>query len=65
MNADGGEILVLNECGALVWQLLDGERDVHAIVAQAREAFDVDDATARADVEEFLRTLAERRALAD
>ena len=65
VNAQGGEILVLNECGALIWQLLDGEHAVSAIVEKVREAFDVEETMAAADVREFLGTLVERRALAD
>ena len=64
VNAQGGEILVLNECGALIWQLLDGEHAISAIVEKVQEAFEVEQATAAADVREFLSTLAERRALA-
>jgi hypothetical protein len=64
VNAQGGEILVLNECGALIWQLLDGRHSVSAIVERVREAFDVEEGTAAADVREFLSTLSERGALA-
>jgi hypothetical protein len=63
VNAEGGEILVLNEVGAFVWTLLDGSRDVEAIVAAVLDEFDVDPATARADVQAFLLTLQERNAL--
>lgn len=64
VNAQGGEILVLNECGALIWQLLDGEHSVAGMVAAVREAFDVEESTAAADVREFLATLEARGALA-
>jgi len=65
VNAQGGEILVLNECGALIWTLLDGDHPVSSIVEKVREAFDVDESTAVADVREFLGALAARSALAD
>ena len=64
VNAQGGEILVLNEAGALIWQLLDGEHSVATLVAAVQEAFEVEESTAAADVREFLTTLADRGALA-
>ena len=63
VNAEGGEILVLNAAGAFVWQLLDGAQDVASIALQVEREFDVEPATARRDLEEFLSHLAERGAL--
>ena len=63
VNAEGGEILVLNATGAFVWQLLDGAHDVAAITAGVEREFEVDHATARGDLEAFLSHLAERGAL--
>ena len=65
VNAHGGEILVLNECGAFLWQRLDGEHDVAALIGAVQEEFEVDEPTAAGDVREFLSALAERGALAD
>jgi hypothetical protein len=63
VNAEGGEILVLNEVGAFVWTLLDGSHDVASIVRRVLDEFDVDPATARNDVEAFLSSLRARQAL--
>lgn len=63
VNAQGGEILVLNECGAFIWQRLDGESDVASLVSAVQEEFEVDAATAAADVRAFLEALSERNAL--
>lgn len=63
VNAEGGEILVLNEVGAFVWPLLDGKNDVRSIVVRLLDEFDVDPATARADVEAFLSSLRARKVL--
>ena len=63
MNAQGGEILVLNECGAFVWQRLDGETDVASLVSAVQREFEIDAETAAADVREFLQALSERNAL--
>lgn len=57
VNAEGGEILVLNEVGAFAWSLLDGQHDVASIVGAVLAEFDVDPATARLDVETFLSSL--------
>jgi hypothetical protein len=64
VNADRGEIVVLNETGAFIWPLLDGRRDLAQITAAVCERFDIDAATARADVEAFLDALEARGALA-
>ena len=64
VNAQGGEILVLNQCGALIWQLLDGDHDVASIVSSIQDEFEVDAETAGRDVRDFLAALSERGALA-
>ena len=63
VNAQGGEILVLNEPGAFIWQLLDGKRDVAALVACVCDEYAVEEAIASADVRAFLDALASRGAL--
>ena len=63
VNAEGGEILVLNECGALVWQLLDGSHAVGDIVKRVSDEFEVGEDEARTDVLDFLGQLRERGAL--
>ena len=63
VDAQGGQILVLNEMGAMIWQALDGTRTVGALVAGVVAEFDVDEATARHDVEQFLSQLEQRGAL--
>jgi len=63
VDAEGGQILVLNEVGAFAWQLLDGEHDVASVVTRVLDEFDVDAATARADLLAFLTALKDRGAL--
>lgn len=63
VNAEGGEILVLNDVGAFIWTRLDGSHDVASLVADVLDEFDVDPAAARADVEAFLDSLSQRNAL--
>jgi hypothetical protein len=64
VNAEGGEILVLNEVGAFLWTRLDGRHPVSELVDDLLGEFDVDPATARNDVEAFLTSLQQRNALA-
>jgi hypothetical protein len=65
VNAEGGEILVLNECGAFLWQRLDGERTVAQLVEATCEEYEVDEPQARRDVQAFLEALRARGALLD
>jgi hypothetical protein len=48
----------LNEVGARVWDLVDGNREVPAIVATLLDEYDVEAAALRTDVDELLADLA-------
>jgi Coenzyme PQQ synthesis protein D (PqqD) len=54
-----GEIMVLNETGAVVWDLSDGEHDIEDIVDELTKRFDVSPAAAQEDVESLYRELIE------
>ena len=56
----GGEVHILNEVGARIWDLIDGRRTVAEIVQVIREEFDVDEAAAARDVGGFVDSLLER-----
>jgi hypothetical protein len=56
-GADVDSIYDLNEVAACVWEMLDGVRDGHAIVAALVERFEVDAATAERDYRAFLGQL--------
>ncbi len=58
------DVKVLNPVGSAIYGLLDGTRDLDAIVRAVVAEFDVDEATARKDVEDFLADLRERGMLA-
>ena len=53
---DGGYYAV-DEVGAMIWQLCDGERSVADIVSTLCAEFDAPEATVRADVLEFIGDL--------
>ncbi|MBQ1978176.1 MAG: PqqD family protein [Ruminococcus sp.] len=49
----------LNEAGAFLWQQLESDTTPEAVVAAMLEQYDVDEATAKADVEKFIAQLRE------
>lgn len=51
------ELNVVNPVGTRVWELVNGERTVSAIVEEVCREFDVDEDQAREDVLEFLAEL--------
>ncbi|MFQ5669801.1 MAG: PqqD family protein [Acidobacteriota bacterium] len=55
----GGEAAhhVLNEVGACIWELLDGEHDLPSIRDRLVETFQVEKEEAARDLEEFLEAL--------
>lgn len=55
-----GRLSVLNEVGAFIWELINGQNSVDYIVSRVVDHFDVSSETARADVVSFLQALAER-----
>lgn len=52
-----GGMIRLNESGSFLWDRLAEETDRELLVAALLEEYDVDEGTARADVEKFLNTL--------
>lgn len=63
LAAQTGDVTVLNEVGALVWQALGRGTAVADIAAQIAQEYDVSPAQAAADVETFLQALAARKLL--
>jgi sensor domain CHASE-containing protein len=51
-------LITLNKTGACVWQLLAAERTLDELSAAVAQQFEVDSATARADVQTFLDEIA-------
>lgn len=54
-----GGMLKLNETGALLWKALKNGADLDGLVAALTAEYAVDEAQARADVQEFLDKLAQ------
>jgi hypothetical protein len=73
LAGDGGGVLLhlesgayhgLNETGSLIWELLDGERDFTALVADLRDQLDDAPDDLGAETERFLADLRERDLIA-
>lgn len=58
---DEAEVNVLNEVGARVWELIDGERSVESIVDQICEEYDMGREQVERDVRELLGNLNDHR----
>lgn len=56
---DSNGLFLLTEVGAFIWDLLPEARDAEEITSAVLNAYDVDEATARADVAAFLKKLTE------
>lgn len=63
--ADLESVFTLNEVGARIWELLDECADAQAVAAKLAEEFEVDGATALADVEELIAQLRDLNAVID
>ena len=57
--AEFNGMINLNEAGAFLWQLMETETTVDAVVAQMLEQYEIDEATAKNDVENFVAQLKE------
>ena len=60
ISPEHGQIRVLNEVGAHIWGLMDGERDVAAIEAHLLHRYNTSQEQVHADVHAFLNDLAQR-----
>ncbi|MBI5009055.1 MAG: PqqD family protein [Bacteroidia bacterium] len=55
--ADMNSVFTLNESGAFIWELIDGKRDIEAIIAEMVKEYDIDETTAGEDVLSFLEKM--------
>ena len=54
---DSNGLFILTELGAFIWDLLPNAESEDAIVSAVLAEYEVDEATARADIREFLKKL--------
>lgn len=50
-------IVHLNKVGAFLWKMLENDCDEDELVCSVLENYDVDEASARADVKEFIKKM--------
>lgn len=58
-----GKMLTLNESGAFIWGLLDGQRNLEEIAAMVRDEYSIPEETAREDLLELVADLIKARAI--
>jgi hypothetical protein len=63
VDSSDSQLHDLSEVATFYWLLMDGTRSPDDLLAAAIEEFDVDDATARADLEELVGVLAGKQLL--
>lgn len=62
---DFNGLITVNELGAFIWERLSEDTTVEQIVAAILAEYDVDEATAKADTQEFLELLMDYHILED
>lgn len=63
LTEDGKNIHTLNTVGSVIWELIDGQRDVEDISKILRDKYDVSLEEAQKDTLEFLEELANKNIL--
>ncbi len=53
-------LITLNETGELIWEVLQNESEISDIVSALTKEYDIDEATAKKDAEEFVKILEEK-----
>ena len=56
---DSNGLFLLTEVGAFIWDLIPEAQDPEALVSAVLNAYEVDEATVRADIDAFLAKLTE------
>ena len=55
--ADMNSVYTLNETGAFLWEIIDGEKNIEDIIEAVIREYDVSEETATADVFEFIQEM--------
>ena len=55
--ADMNKLFTLNETGAVIWELIDGQRSVEEIIDEFTHEYDVDKETATRDIQSFIEKM--------
>ena len=65
VDVEEGEVIHLNEVGALIWEAIDGKNKVSDIVNCVCNDFEVNQSEARKDVVSFLKEILEKEVITD
>jgi coenzyme PQQ biosynthesis protein PqqD len=65
LRLEDGSYYALDEVGARIWELCDGQRSLADVVAALCEEYDAPEKTVAADVLEFVRELRREQLLVD
>lgn len=57
VKIESDEVLVLNDTGTILWQMVDGRRSAEEILKDFSAEYDTDIEETRRDIEEFLYSL--------
>lgn len=57
IDSEEGELIRLNEVGAEIWKLIDGQRTLGNLIEHLVAGFEVSERRARKDVQRFVRRL--------
>src|SRR5438034_5755183 len=57
IDSEEGELIRLNEVGAEIWKLIDGQRTLGDLTEHLMAGFEVSERRARKDVQRFVRRL--------
>ena len=60
---DFSAMITTNETGAFLWEQLKSDVDTDTLISAVVGEYDIDEAAARADVEEYINTLKEKNIL--
>lgn len=55
-----GGLMTLNESGALIWKKLESGAEIDELVQMMLTEYNIDEATARADVQEIVNTIKDK-----
>lgn len=60
VNPGKGQVKVINELGARIWQLIDGQRTVSDIIGEICTEYSVEATQAESDIANFLSLMVEK-----
>ena len=63
MSVEAGKYIGLNRVGARIWELIETPQSTDTLTGQLVGEFEIDEATCRAEVDSFLKSLSDQNAI--